>query len=155
MNYIYIYLEKDIYSGEERARESCPNPFDVNVSFLVKSSICIGTVFILSWVRIWKWNKIKVLLWNIRYFIFQSNIYGSRRNWSPRIISVENGSVAVARSVWQYGCTIWTLTKRFEYGLDVGTIQECYMLFWINPGSSTLQNSSCLVSYFQYHKPFK
>ena len=40
-------------------------------------------------------------------------------------------------SVLLYGCTTWTLTlggKSF-----MGAIQECCMLFWTNPGSSTPQ----------------
>ena len=36
----------------------------------------------------------------------------------------------------------------------MGTIQECCMLFWTNPGSSILQNSSCTATYFPSHKTY-
>ena len=34
----------------------------------------------------------------------------------------------------------------------IGTTQECYVLFWANPGRNTLQNSSCAATYFSSHK---
>ena len=34
------------------------------------------------------------------------------------------------------------------------TTQEFYVLFWTNPGSITLQNSSCTATYLPSHKPF-
>ena len=37
----------------------------------------------------------------------------------------------------------------------IGTKQECYILLWTNPRSSTPQNSSCTATYPKSHKPFK
>ena len=34
----------------------------------------------------------------------------------------------------------------------IGTTQECYMLFWTNPGSSILENSSCSATGLPPHK---
>ena len=37
----------------------------------------------------------------------------------------------------------------------MGITQEYYMLFWTNPGSNTLQNSSSIATYLPSHKPSK
>ena len=57
-------------------------------------------------------------------------------------------------SLLLYGYTTWTLIKHWPKKL-MGSTQQCYMLFWTNPGSSTLQNSSCMVTYLPSHKPSK
>ena len=33
--------------------------------------------------------------------------------------------------------------------------QECYELYWTNPGGNIPQNSSCMVAYLPSQKPFK
>ena len=37
----------------------------------------------------------------------------------------------------------------------MGTTQECYMLFWTNPGSTTFQNSCCTATQLPSNKPSK
>ena len=53
---------------------------------------------------------------------------------------------AVAISVLLYGCTTCTLTKHVEKR-QMRTIQEWSGRFWINLGSSSRHNSSCMVIY--------
>ena len=36
-----------------------------------------------------------------------------------------------------------------------GATQECYVLFWTNPGSNTLQNDSCTATCLPSYKPSK
>ena len=37
----------------------------------------------------------------------------------------------------------------------MGTEQECYELYWTNPGSNTPQSSSCMATYLPSLKPSK
>ena len=57
-----------------------------------------------------------------------------------------------AVSVLLYGCTTWILTKHLEKKLDGNDVQ---MLFWINPGSYTLENRCWIATLLPSHKPFK
>ena len=51
--------------------------------------------------------------------------------------------------------TVWMHHLNITYGEKARweTTQECYMLFWTNPGSNTPQNSSCTVTHLPSHKP--
>ena len=62
----------------------------------------------------------------------------------------EEFSQAVGISVLLYGSTTRTLRQNY-----LGTLHRCHVLFWRNPGSSTLQNSSYKASCFPFHKPYK
>ena len=61
---------------------------------------------------------------------------------------------AVAVSILLYGCTTGTLRKRIEKKLD-GTYPRSCLLFLINHGSNTLQNTSYTANYNPSHKLFK
>ena len=37
----------------------------------------------------------------------------------------------------------------------IGTTQDCYELYWTNPGSNTPQNNSCAATYLLSQNPFK
>ena len=50
--------------------------------------------------------------------------------------------------------TPWTLTKRIEKK-SLTIAQECYELYWTNPESKILQNSSCMATHLPSQKPFK
>ena len=60
----------------------------------------------------------------------------------------------ISMSVLLYGYTTWTLTNTCRKSYMV-TTRRCFMLFWTNPGNSTLQNRSCMATCLQSHKPFK
>ena len=45
-----------------------------------------------------------------------------------------------------YVCTKWALSKHIGTTLT-GTTQECCEQYWISPGGSTLQSSSCTATY--------
>ena len=49
------------------------------------------------------------------------------------------------------GCNTKTLTKCMKKCL-IGTIRECYELFWTNPGSNNPQNNHCIVTYLPSEK---
>ena len=53
-----------------------------------------------------------------------------------------------------YGCTTWMLIKRLEKSL-MAIAQECYELYWTNPGSNISQNSICMATYLPSLKPSK
>ena len=51
---------------------------------------------------------------------------------------------SVAMSALLYSCITWILMKHLEKS-QIGTIQECCVLFWPNSGSSISQNCSCMA----------
>ena len=53
-----------------------------------------------------------------------------------------------------YGCTTWTLTKRWRKGLTA-TILECCEQYWTSPGGNTPQSSSCMATYLPSRNPSK
>ena len=59
---------------------------------------------------------------------------------------------AVAMSILLYGCTKWTPTEHLERKREMGTLQECYVLFWINPGGNIQQNGNYTATYLLFHK---
>ena len=61
---------------------------------------------------------------------------------------------AAVVSILLYGCTMWRLTKRREKILT-GILQECYELYWTNPGGNTPENRSCTATYHPSRKPSK
>ena len=52
---------------------------------------------------------------------------------------------AAVVSILLYGCTTWMLMKCIEKKLDRNA-QECYKLYWTNPGSKIPRNSSCMAT---------
>ena len=51
-----------------------------------------------------------------------------------------------------YRCTSWALKNRMEKKLN-GNYTKNYVLFWINPGSNTPQNSSRTATYLSFPEP--
>ena len=62
---------------------------------------------------------------------------------------------AVGVSVLLYGCTSCNLMKDLENKTRWELHRDAACCFRINPGSSALQNSSCIETYYPSHKPSK
>ena len=57
---------------------------------------------------------------------------------------------AQAVSILLNRCTSWPLMKCMKS--LIGTTQECYMLFWTNPGSNTSKKNRCTATYLPSQK---
>ena len=69
--------------------------------------------------------------------------------WENKMRILQSNSHGVGTTVWLYHlCSNETLGKKARRL----TTQGWCMLFWTNPGCRTLQNNSCIVTYFSSYK---
>ena len=87
-------------------------------------------------ISTWNWKSQKLVcdvnmrlakMWTNWQVINHIEIWSDKMKW--------DFFLAVAMSVLPYGWPIWTLMKIFEKKNRWGSIQEYYVLFWINSGS--------------------
>ena len=102
-------------------------------------------------------ERSRVLLYISVLELLQKELSGRPRLRSPTIhytthfltvnITLQMHYMDTACQTLLYGCTTWTLTKRIEEKLAC-IAEECYQLYWTNPGSNIPQKS-CSITYLQ------